>query len=313
MGTWTRNLGREDRAGSLTQAEADERAIDGCMHAGHRHPSVIGMGRRLSGRGPDDGLVAVEGIGICAQLAERLPQMRVRELLLAPECISSPDAAALAARLGAVADRTFLLSARVMNAISRRDDCQGMMLLAALPHRDPAEVILRERLVLVVMDGLETPGNIGTILRSCDGAGVDAVLHCNRRVRMNHPEILKASTGALFDMPVRDAGDTDACATWLLDNGIHPVLADPHGLPCDSRALAGSGWKRMALVVGNERYGVHAGWSRYPVSRIAIPMRGRCDSLNVGVAASIMLYGLCDAAGKSGTEASGGSASGPVG
>ncbi len=262
------------------------------LHAGRRHDAVLDLVERISGRGPADRFFVAEGIGLCAQVLHRLGDTRIPALFLAPGKIVSPEAIMLATNLSLRAERVYILSSRVMEAVGKRDASQGIIALAPL-HEVGADLLGREgRLVVVVLDGLESPGNIGTIYRSCDGAGVDAVLHCNRRVRETQPDLVKASTGAILDIPTLDMGNTFACAEWLVSNGFSILLADPHAPATDLEGCLAVK-RRIALVAGNERYGISSDWKRYPSDGVSIPMRGRCDSLNVGVATSILLYGIC--------------------
>lgn len=263
------------------------------VHVARSHPSVKALAAHLAGQAPDDGLFAAEGIGLCGQVADRVARVRTLSLFLVPELVHTDSAISVGARLAGQAGTVWIVSRRTMESVARMDGCQGMMLLAAFPEPAVEDALTREDAVVAVLDGLETPGNIGTIFRTCDGAGVDAVIYCNRRARTNHPELVKASMGAVLDIPFADVGDVPACADWLTARGFSLVLADPHGTVLEEGVQPVFAGGRLAIVIGNERYGIHPDWQDCPAHAVAIPMRGRCDSLNAGVAASLMLYKFC--------------------
>ena len=262
-------------------------------HAAKSHPSVKELAGHLSGQSGDDARFAAEGIGLCGQVADRVARVRHLSLFLVPELVHTDNAISIAGRLAGQAEAVYIVSRRTMESIGRMDGCQGMMLLAGFPETALETALTRNDAVVAVLDGLETPGNIGTIFRTCDGAGVDAVIYCNRRARTNHPELVKASMGAVLDIPFRDAGDVPACAEWLAALGFSLVLADPHGTVLEEGVRPSFAGERLAIVIGNERYGIHPDWQSRTPHAVAIPMRGRCDSLNAGVAASLMLYKFC--------------------
>ena len=262
-------------------------------HVAKSHQDIRDLSAHLSGQAADDGWFAAEGIGLCGQVGERLEKVHALRLFLVPELLTSEAALSLARRLAAHAQEIRIVSRKTMASIGRMDACQGMMLQARLAKALPEAVLHRQDAVVAVLDGLETPGNIGTIFRTCDGAGVDAVLYCNRRARKNHPELIKASMGAVLDIPFLEVTDVAACAAWLSENRFETVLADPHGVVLEEGVRPPFAGKRLAIVVGNERYGIHPDWSGHEAHRVAIPMRGRCDSLNAGVAASLLLYKFC--------------------
>ena len=141
--------------------------------------------------------------------------------------------------------------------------------------------------VVGIIEGKNPSRNIGTIMRTCDGAAIDAVLICNRRARLTHPKILKGSMGAAFTLPIVEYDSVEACKMWLTKHKFAIYLADTRA----EKSYHQYEYRgRAALIVGSERYGITREWYDGPVNRLSIPMLGACDSLNVGVATSIILY-----------------------
>jgi len=132
--------------------------------------------------------------------------------------------------------------------------------------------------------------NIGTILRSYDGAKVDAVLVCNKKAKLTNQKLIKASMGAVFTVPIIEFSNAEACITWLSKHQFTIYLADTRADKAYKNYEYGG---NTALIVGGERYGISKEWYSCESQLLSIPMHGICDSLNVGVATSIFLYELC--------------------
>lgn len=263
---------------------------------GARHENLHHLRHLLSHTGPATRQYAVEGVWAHRKL---LAVGRTAEALyFAPELIYSAEALALLEAILAQVPQAYLVSAKTFSKLSERDKPDGFLSTGALSILDPVDLSLPKQAVVVVLDGLETPGNAGTILRSCDGAGVDAVLFCRTRTRLTHPKLIKASMGAVFTLPLVEFDSPADCAQWLRERKFTIYLADVPEDEESAQENAMSPYRHMegnaALVVGNERYGLRDAWHQEGVHTVAIPMRGFGDSLNVGVAASILAYDLCN-------------------
>jgi TrmH family RNA methyltransferase len=140
---------------------------------------------------------------------------------------------------------------------------------------------------VLVADAVEIPGNLGTLIRSLDACAADCLVLTNRRTRLTHPKVLKGSQGMCLTVPSIEFDDVSDAVGWLRRNGFAVYLADTDDAkPYRSVDYHG----RVAFVVGSERYGVSKGWYEPDFTRVAVPMLGRADSLNVSVSASILLY-----------------------
>ena len=133
---------------------------------------------------------------------------------------------------------------------------------------------------------MEKPGNLGAVLRSADGAGADAVIAADPRTDLFNPNAVRASQGTLFALPVA-AGPSPDVRAWLRDREVTVVAAKVDGtLPYSAVDLRGP----VAIVLGSEATGLTDAWSGDGVVAIRLPMLGVADSLNVSIAAAVLLY-----------------------
>jgi len=174
----------------------------------------------------------------------------------------------------------------VFKKISYRDRPDGLLALAPQVRCSLDDLDLSESPLLVVAEAIEKPGNLGTILRSADATGVEAVIVCDRCTDINNPNVVRASIGTIFSLPVVEASSIDAL-NWLRKNKIKSLAATPHAtaLYSDTRMTGG-----IAVVVGTEQYGLSETWLEKADYRVRIPMLGQSDSLNVASATTILLY-----------------------
>jgi TrmH family RNA methyltransferase len=140
--------------------------------------------------------------------------------------------------------------------------------------------------LVVVVEAVEKPGNLGAILRTADGAGADAVIAADARTDLFNPNAIRASLGTIFGVPVAAAPST-AVLDALAVAGLRIVAARVDA----DLAYAGAELRGpLALVLGSEAEGLRAAWDDPRVEPVRIPMRGAADSLNVSVAAAVLLY-----------------------
>ena len=231
-------------------------------------------------------LVAVEGLW--AHRVSVARGVRIDTFLWCPEAAYAPDAAGLAADVSARARQTFRVSVKVAERLSERDRPDGLISLVHLPVPQLDDLRLGPSALLLVADGLEIPGNVGTVLRVLDAVGADALLLTNRRVRLTHPKLFRASQGAVLTVPGIDVDSVATAAGWLRRHDFDVWLADTSG-SVNYRALAYRG-RRVAFVVGSERYGVAREWYDHAAGAVHVPMLGTADSLNVAVSAAVLLY-----------------------
>jgi len=171
------------------------------------------------------------------------------------------------------------VAGRVMARLAVRES--GVVGVARIPERPLAALPRSARPVYLVADGVEKPGNLGALLRSADGAGVDGVIVCGGTDLWN-PNVVRASLGTCFTVPVAVA-EAAAAIAWLGDLPI--VVATPEAEHLYSEAAL---WG--AIVVGREDVGVSTRWREAATQAVRIPMRGVADSLNVAQTATLLAY-----------------------
>ncbi len=153
----------------------------------------------------------------------------------------------------------------------------------ALPADRPA--------LLLVAEAVEKPGNLGAMLRTCDAAGADAFLFCDPKADLTNPNVVRASQGALFSVPVAQCTSAEAIR-WLRAQRVLIVATTPH----DARSRPALDYIRCdyvrpcAIVVGEEKYGLSARWLEEADVAVRIPMFGRINSLNVAASAALVIY-----------------------
>jgi RNA methyltransferase, TrmH family len=178
------------------------------------------------------------------------------------------------------------VSRPVFEKISYREGPDG--LLAVVPSVESAldRLSLGDRPLVLVCAGLEKPGNLGAILRTADAAGVAAVIAAGPVTDWGNPNVVRASKGTIFSVPVASATGTEVLG-WLESRGLQLVAATPDAERLVTDAdLTGP----TAIAVGAEQTGLPAEWLDRADTRVRIPMFGRADSLNVSTSAAILLY-----------------------
>lgn len=167
-----------------------------------------------------------------------------------------------------------------------RGGTEGVMAVVKERRLTLQELHLREHPLLVVVEQVEKPGNLGAILRSADAAGADAVLVCDPLTDLYNPNLIRSSIGAIFSVPCVACPSED-CIKFLKERHIQILTAqlqDSH-LYYDTDMTCGT-----AIVMGAESTGLSDTWRQAADAHIRIPMLGQLDSLNVSVSAAILLF-----------------------
>lgn len=233
------------------------------------------------------GLTLVEGLREAGRaVAAGLPLVR---LLLCDElgALGLDGVELLRREAERQAVETVVLSTDAFQRISLREHPDGVALVARTPERSLERLRLPAQPLVLVLAGLEKPGNVGALLRSADAAGVDAVVLTDGGTDLGNPNVIRASMGSVFALPV--AGATPVAARrWLRAAGLHLVAATPHARQSHWAASYRGG---VAVVLGTEHAGLDASWLAAVHERVRIPMRSRsADSLNVAVAGAVILF-----------------------
>jgi len=211
----------------------------------------------------------------------------VDTFLWCPEAAYSDEASTRSKQLAARAHRAYRISAKTLRYLAERPNPDGLISVARLPDTDPETFTFGDNPLILVIDGVEIPGNLGTLIRTADACAADCVVLTSRRTRLTHPKVLRSSQGMSIRVPALEFDEVADAISWLDSRGFTVYLADTD----NSRNYRTADYAgRTALVVGSERYGISSPWYTAGYARVGIPMLGSADSLNVGVSAAVLLY-----------------------
>ncbi|RKZ18955.1 RNA methyltransferase [bacterium] len=176
----------------------------------------------------------------------------------------------------------------VMDKVSYRDESDGLLVVAPQVRRrlDELELPADRPPLLVILEAVEKPGNLGAVQRIADGAGCQAVIVCDGGTDLFNPNVLRASRGACFAIPTVAAGG-NAVRSWLDARGVRTLATSPMATATwDMADFTGP----VAIVLGTEHQGLTQDWLDTTDENIAIPMAGIGDSLNVAATAAVLLF-----------------------
>jgi len=164
---------------------------------------------------------------------------------------------------------------------------QGIIAVAEQIETSLEDITLGTNSLVVVLNGLQDPGNLGTIIRTVAAAGATAVLLTEGTVDLYNPKVIRSTMGSLFQVPIINGLDDDEAVKWLNYNSINIMVADLDG---EEYYYSANLRKSFALVIGNENRGPNDIWRKAAYKKIKIPILGSTESLNASVAAGIILY-----------------------
>jgi len=199
---------------------------------------------------------------------------------------ASPRLAQLLAALRGRGVRLVPAEPHVVAAASQVETSQGIVAVAELPAPVPSAALGHPELLLVVADGIQDPGNLGTIVRVADAAAATAVAVTGRAADPRHPKTVRATMGSLFHLPVFEM-DGAALLEALRARGARILVADRNGSIDYSDA---DYTPPVALVLGSEAHGPDPQWRAAAAGTLRIPIYGQAESLNVAMAAALLLY-----------------------
>ena len=251
-----------------------------------RHnPLVRELRETLRTPGRRSGLCVIEGW----RLLDAALAAGVRLDLLVLTQAAGSDAAAGAARdaARARASRVVTVTPEVFAALTQVPSPQGVLGIAARPAPASLRLSATSATLAVVLDAVQDPGNVGTIVRTAVACRATIVVACGPTADPFGPKALRASAGAVFQSGVAFAGDAEDADAALRSAGLRIVVADAH-----AEAVATSEtWTRpLALVFGGEAAGAAPVWRAHGALAVRVPVVGPVESLNVAAAAAVLLY-----------------------
>ena len=174
----------------------------------------------------------------------------------------------------------------VYEKVAYRGGTEGIIAELKCKSHKLEDLDIKENPVIVVLESVEKPGNLGAILRSADAAGVDAVIVCDPLTDMYNPNLIRSSIGGIFTVQTA-AASSDDTIIWLKERGIKIYTAQLQDSEWyyDTNMTGGT-----AIIMGTEATGLTDIWRKAADAHIKIPMLGKLDSLNVSVSAAILMY-----------------------
>lgn len=178
------------------------------------------------------------------------------------------------------------ISQQLYDKIAYRGGTEGIIAELHCKEMTLESLELKENPLVVVLESVEKPGNLGAVLRSADASGADAVIVCDPLTDLYNPNLIRSSIGAIFTVPVATATSEDAIR-WLKERNIRIYTAQLQDSEWyyDTDMTGGT-----AIVMGTEATGLTDVWRKAADAHIKIPMLGRLDSLNVSVSAAILMF-----------------------
>lgn len=216
----------------------------------------------------------------------------IKSLFFSPERFLGVNENSLVERIGKSA-RLFSLKGELFDKYSYRDRPDGLLAVAAIVRNSEEEFAeaVKARAkgqssFILLAESIEKPGNLGSIFRSCDAAGVHGVIVCDRQTDVFNPNVVRASIGTLFSVPFLECNLESALA-FLHKHQIKLVAATPHAKDFFTEVNFTEG---VAIAMGSEQLGLTQQLMNQANIKVKIPMYGAADSLNVAAATTLMLY-----------------------
>ncbi len=214
-------------------------------------------------------------------------QIPLEALYFCPELFLGTNEPELIAQASSRGAKLFRCTKELFAKVSYRDRPDGLIAVALQQPHPISHLLPKHPLPLyLVAEAIEKPGNLGTILRSADAVGVDGVVICDRCTDPYNPNVVRASVGTLFTVPIAET-TTEEALDWFKEQGVTVLAATPHAKTLYTEADMR---RPLAIAVGTEQLGLSKRWMEVADLQVRIPMRGIADSLNVATATTLLLY-----------------------
>jgi TrmH family RNA methyltransferase len=178
------------------------------------------------------------------------------------------------------------VSKEVFDKIAIRENSGGVLAVAEQKTHRLDNIKLSDNPLVLILESVEKPGNLGAILRTADAAGVDAVIICDPQTDFYNPNVIRSSIGCIFTKQIASAS-SDETLKWLKDNNIAPYCTY---LRASKPYHEVDYTKPCAVVMGTEATGLSETWVKNATQNIIIPMQGAIDSMNVSTAAAVVIF-----------------------
>jgi RNA methyltransferase, TrmH family len=251
--------------------------------SGSLQSMIRDLGRR---RGRERrGLALAEGVRLVEEAVSAA--IEIRGAAVSPTLESTTRGRALKASLAERGVRLEELSVAELDELADTEHPQGIVAVIEPKVWSLADISTASGRPLLVLDGVQDPGNVGTMLRTAHALGAAGVVALKGTAELTNTKVLRGGMGAPFKFPVLAADDEEFLA-WCGPNGVTLWATAGDGEPFNRSALSGAG--TLGIIVGNEGAGVRPSIAAAASRRVAIPLRPDAESLNVAIAAGILLY-----------------------
>ncbi len=259
-----------------------------------RQNQKIKLARALKTRKGRDssGMFLVEGIHLVGAAAESCQTgIHLEEIYYAPDLLHSDYATQLIQKQGKKGMPCYPTSSDVFQTIATKENPQGIIAIAHQPKTSISQLLLPNFSWGVAATAPQDPGNVGTLLRTIDAVGANGLILLGDSTDPYHPSSVRASMGAIFWKPVVKASMADF-TNWIQVNGYNLYGSSAHGTTPVSQVKSFN--KPLILLLGSERFGLTDDQTALCKQVISLPMHGQGSSLNIAVAASVLLYVMLD-------------------
>ena len=190
------------------------------------------------------------------------------------------------------AESHFEMTPDLFDALSDKEEPSELLAVVGMKPDDANRITTRPGMTVVVVDRPSSPGNLGTLIRSCDAFGVDGVIVTGHGVDLYDPATIRASVGTFFTVPSVALASHDDLAPWITDvRQSYPALSIVGTSARGTSALREYDWSsEVVLLIGNETHGLSHAYRAICDATVSIPMHGGATSLNAAIATSIVLY-----------------------
>lgn len=203
----------------------------------------------------------------------------IETVLFLPELVSNNQ-------INKLSNNLIEISKEVYQKLAYRDTTEGIIAVAKTKSLHLSDLVLPKNPLILVLEALEKPGNIGAILRTCDAANIDAVIIANPKTDLYNPNIVRSSVGCLFTNQIA-TGTTEEVLAFLIQKNITifgATLQNSNSYHLQDYTAA------SAIIVGTEATGLSQAWRDANSKNIIIPMQGEIDSMNVSVASAVLIF-----------------------
>lgn len=249
----------------------------------HTNPKVKNLIKLGKGRGKDrKESFIIEGTKEIEMAIEA--GVEIQTAFYCPEVCDDHEILDLIDRINPA--RVFEIPESIYRKVAYRDSTGGLLLVATSEYTKLDDIKLTKSPLILVLESVEKPGNLGAVLRTADAANIDLVILCDPLTDLFNPNIIRSSIGCIFTVPVVVCSSEDAIA-WLKKNKISVFATD---LATEIYYHEHDFTGPSAIVMGTEHSGISELWLKECDQKIKIPMRGKIDSLNVSTSSAILIF-----------------------